>query len=374
MDAPTQGQGIYFDGVTGVPQSVTLTLEEKAIAIESPDGVPLAHWDYSAIRHWPSRRERLRLGLADSPLTARLEVLDPACADVIKSRLGFGIPHEELNERRRRHRVVQWTIAAVVAVVVIGVAGMPAFARLLLPLIPRSAEVRMGLEAHLEEKRSFDEKNERFECGDAGQAERAGKAVFLQMFRRLEQAAALPILLRPYVIRTDEINASAFPGGYVHVNMGLINEVKSPDELGGVIGHEIGHVARRDEVRSALHSAGLSFLFGMVLGDLIGSTGVTLAALKLLDNKHTRAQEAAADAFGVELMRKLGADPHALATPFETWEKQPQGRHREMLLLRDHPTDDARIKAIRSTPAVANPKPLLTPQEWQTLKQVCSGR
>lgn len=156
--------------------------------------------------------------------------------------------------------------------------------------------------------------------------------------------------------------------------MGLINAAKSPDELGGVIAHEIGHVAHRDELRPALHSAGASFLFAMVLGDLIGSTAVTLAALKLLDNKHTRAQEAAADAFGVELMRKLGADPHALATPFETWEKQPQGRHREMLLLRDHPTDAARIKAIRSTPAVANPKPLLTPQEWQTLKQVCSGR
>jgi hypothetical protein len=72
-------------------------------------------------------------------------------------------------------------------------------------------------------------------------------------------------------------------------------------------------------------------------------------------------------------MRTLGADPHAVATPFETWEKQPPERQRDML-LRDHPTDAARIEAIRSTPAVAYPKPLLTPQEWQTLKQVCSGR
>ena len=378
MDAPTQGQGIgqgiYFDGVTGVRRSVTLTLEEKTIAIESPDGVPLAHWDYSAVRHWPSRRGRLRLGLANSPSTARLEVLDPACAHVIASRLGFGTAQEELNDRRRRHRVVQWTIAAVVALVVIGVAGLPVFARLLLPLIPLSAEVWMGLRAHLEEKRRFNEKNERFECGDAGEAERAGKAVFLQMFRRLEQAAALPIPLHPYVIGTDEINANAFPGGYVHVNMGLINAATSPDELAGVIAHEIGHVAGRDDVRSALHAAGVSFLFGMALGDLLGSPGVTVAALKLLDNEHTRAQEAAADAFGVELMRKLGADPHAVATPFETWEKQPPERQRDMLLLRDHPTDAARIEAIRSTPAVANAKPFLTPQEWQTLRQVCSGR
>lgn len=178
MDAPTQAQGSYFDGVTGVPQSVRLTLEEKAIAIESTDGVPLAHWDYSAIQHWPSRRERLRLGLANSPLTARLEVLDPACAEVIKSRLGFGISQEELDERRRRHRVVEWTIAAVVAVVVIGVAGMPTFARLLLPLIPRSAEVRIGLEAHLEAKRSFDEKDERFECGDAARRKEPARPFF----------------------------------------------------------------------------------------------------------------------------------------------------------------------------------------------------
>jgi predicted Zn-dependent protease len=247
---------------------------------------------------------------------------------------------------------------------------MPAVTRLLLPLIPASAEESMGLQAHLEEKQKFEEKNMRFECGDAGKRERAGKAAFLQMVQRLEKVAGLPYPLQAFIVASDEVNAFALPGGRVYINAGMFKYSKSADEFAGIVGHEIGHVAHRDSVRGALHSAGLSFLFGMVLGDVIGIRGVSLAAVRLLDQKHTRAQETAADAFGAELMNKVGADSHAVARVFERMSSGDQSP----MLFSDHPTDASRIKAIRAMPAVASPKPILTDKEWQTLLGVCSGR
>ena len=45
------------------------------------------------------------------------------------------------------------------------------------------------------------------------------------------------------VIKDKEINAFALPGGFVYVNKGLVDYVKSDDELAGVLAHEIAHVS-----------------------------------------------------------------------------------------------------------------------------------
>jgi Zn-dependent protease with chaperone function len=371
MNTHSQGPATYFDGVTSAQAAVAIALDDSAITITSPEGAQLARWDYAAIEHLPASGHRLRLGLAASPATARLEVRDPHFAGVVAERLAFGSQQEEASERRRRHRVVEWSIAAIAAVMLVGAAGIPALAQLLLPLIPRSAEVPIGEKTHESIKASFDEKGP-FECGEEGPKERAGKEIFLRLVSRLEAAADLPIRVHPFVIRTRVINAVAFPGGYVHIHMGLINATQSPEELGGIIAHELGHVANRDTMRGMLQKTGVSFLVGIVLGDVTGRAGIIVGGYRVLQNRNSRAQEAAADAFGVRVLTRLGADPHRMADFFERMmtARGPGGQN--MLLFRDHPTDAARVTAIRSAPAVANPTPLLTAHEWETLKLVCS--
>jgi Zn-dependent protease with chaperone function len=370
MSQQTQGPAIYFDGVTGAPRSVTLTLGDSALAIASAQETPV-RWDYSAIEHLSAPDHRLRLALAKSASTARIEVRDPDFAKAAKIRLGFLTQQVEASERRQRHRVVEWSIAAVVAVMLVGAVGMPSIAELMLPLVPLSADVQLGAMAHQNEKAGFSEKGP-FECGGEGEKERAGQAAFLKMVNRLEAAAGLPVSLHPFVIRTKNINAVAYPGGYVHVLNGIIQYTQSPDELAGVIAHELGHVSYRHGTRGVLHRAGLYFMFGMVLGDVIGSGGLIYAAQEVLANRNSRSQEAQADAFSARLMNGIGADSHALANMFERMMKAG-GQSRYPLLLRDHPTDADRVAAIRATPRPQNPAPTLTAQEWQALKQICSG-
>jgi Zn-dependent protease with chaperone function len=371
MATQIQGPGTFFDGLSGAPRAVTVTLEDDALAIASAEGTSLARWNYSALERLPAPDHRLRLGLAKSPSTARLEIRDPAFAEAVKVPLEMRTVQVEARESRNRHRVVGWSVAAVLAVVVIGIVGLPSFAGLLLPFVPASAEAAMGKTLDGVLRANFKEPGP-FECGEAGEQERAGKAAFLRMFNRLEAAANLPTSLHPAIVRTSVINASAAPGGQVYVNKGIIEYLNSPDELAGIIAHELGHVAYRHSLRGMLHSAGLSYLLGSALGGAFGSGGAILASQPILANRNSRAQEAQADAFGVALMRKIGADPHALAYPFERMlsEAKPPSR---MLLSHDHPANGARVAAVRATPGVANPQPVLTPPEWVVLKQVCSG-
>jgi hypothetical protein len=47
------------------------------------------------------------------------------------------------------------------------------------------------------------------------------------------------------VLDEEEINGFAMPGGGVYLTEGLLEFVQSDDELAGVIGHEIAHIAKR---------------------------------------------------------------------------------------------------------------------------------
>ena len=68
-------------------------------------------------------------------------------------------------------------------------------------------------------------------------------------------------------------------------------------------------------------------------------------------------------------MAKAGGDPHALAAFFDHLIRVA-GDTTE--LLDDHPTNAARVAAVRAMPAAANPTPFLTPAEWRALKRVCA--
>ena len=71
-------------------------------------------------------------------------------------------------------------------------------------------------------------------------------------------------------------------------------------------------MAHRDGTRSLLQAAGLSFLFGMLLGDFVGGGAVVIGARAVLQSSYSRDVESAADRYGVDLMGRAGGDPRAL--------------------------------------------------------------
>jgi len=52
-----------------------------------------------------------------------------------------------------------------------------------------------------------------------------------------------------FIVEDDSINAFAIPGGYIGVNVGLIDAMKYEDQLAGVVAHEIAHVTQRHHAR-----------------------------------------------------------------------------------------------------------------------------
>lgn len=154
------------------------------------------------------------------------------------------------------------------------------------------------------------------------------------------------------VVDMVEPNAFALPAGWVYVSRGLLALVNSEDELAGVIGHEIGHVAARHAVQRISLAAPLGVATGIAaaatravaprIGGLVAGVGDLTTAV--VTNPYSRAQELEADEFGQRAAAGAGWDPAALATFLRTLEREEAlaGEVRTPGFLSSHPATPTR--------------------------------
>jgi Zn-dependent protease with chaperone function len=378
MNAPhidssnVRGRGIFFDGVTTASHDVVVELAPRTLRVHDVDGSVLAQWPYDELETLSSPDDVMRLGRAHDAVLARLEIKDPQLAAAIDER-SLPVDRTGRIERRLRTKVIFWSVTATASLILVAVVGMPLIATKLTPLIPYAIERRLGAAIDAQTRMSLEEdyrSDVPFDCGNA-EKDQAGRVVFEKLIRQMELAAELPFPLKATVVRKPEANAIALPGGHIYVYQDLVRESQTPDELAGVIAHEIGHVAHRDGTRKIVQAAGLSLLFGMLLGDFIGGGAVVVAAQTLLRTSYSREVEAAADGYSVMLMTKIGGDPRALATILS---RIAGGTHPGQKSLADHPETRDRVAAIEAMARSTPRRPLLNQTEWAALKAICEER
>ena len=364
------GAGVYFDGRTSARHDAQVALGRSSLQIAGADGRPLGEWRYDEIEALSAPDNILRLGRRGSAVLERLEIADPKFAALIDERAG-NVDRSGTLQRRQRLRVIGWSISATASLLLVAYFGVPAIAARLTPVVPAAIERKLGDAVDMEVRGVLDSKHtgDKFECG-RGDSERPGRAALDKLVQRLETAAALPLPLRVAVVRRGEANAIALPGGRIYVFRGLIAKADNADEVAGVIAHEIGHVAHRDGTKRVLQGAGLSFLFGMLLGDFVGGGAVVYAGRTVLQSSYSREVEAAADIYGAELMIRAHGNARALAVMLG---KIGGATEPGMKILLDHPETKARVAAINKIASARAPSPFLNAAEWAALKRICAG-
>ena len=126
--------GIYFDGHTSARQDVSMTLGPATLRIEAADGRLLAEWPYEDIEGLAAPDAVLRLGRRNNAILERLEVTDPQFAAEIDGR-AHNIDRAGRAQRGTRHRVVGWSLAATLSLLLVAWFGVPAIAERLAPLL-----------------------------------------------------------------------------------------------------------------------------------------------------------------------------------------------------------------------------------------------
>jgi beta-barrel assembly-enhancing protease len=152
------------------------------------------------------------------------------------------------------------------------------------------------------------------------------------------------------VVDDDQINAFALPGGFVTVNMGLLEAAETGEEIAAVLAHEMVHVINRHGMRAVLRRVGGIALISMAFGGTSLET-IAWAAEGLSSQAHSRDQERDADDGGRALLMAAGIDPIGMATFFDRLEQAGASMPGAAVLLSTHPNPGERAETTRKIAA-----------------------
>lgn len=152
------------------------------------------------------------------------------------------------------------------------------------------------------------------------------------------------------VIDSEDLNAFAAPGGYVMVTKGLYRKLTNEAQLAGVLGHEIGHVVKKHQLKVLQKQQLLNLSAGFLSDKLakdnklankaIGS-GAEISARSL-----DKSAEYEADRLGISLATRAGYEPFGLVEVLQTLGQTSKNDGSVALLFKTHPHPDERLAAL----------------------------
>ncbi len=357
--------GFYFNSRDAKRRPVTITVMQTGLRLATEDET-LLWWPYNQIRQtqgfYAGEQIRLEKG---TELTEVLVVTDPAfLAAVRRVAPGFGA---RFRPPARVSKVLTVGLIAAAGAILIGLAlylwGIPALADAAASRIPAAWEEALG-QAVVE---NLAPANER--CTDPDR------------IRRIQQIVAALVAAgppSPYTFRVavaDEpiVNAFAAPGGYLVINRGLLEKTERPEELAGVLAHEIQHVVQRHATRALFREMSIRVLLATLTGDANGLAQALSAAGKLGELRYRRGDEEAADRDGMKMLQAARIDPAGMISFFRNLQRQARGGPQLPTYLSTHPQTADRIDRLERLAAQAHyvPITLLPGYTWRDIKKIC---
>ncbi len=182
--------------------------------------------------------------------------------------------------------------------------------------------------------------------------QKEANAYVRSLAERIALSSDLRVPVKVTILRSQEINAFAMPGGFLFINTGLLQKAESETELAGVIAHELAHVSARhgSQMLKRATMANL-FLQAAQLAAIISTGGVggigTYYALQygfaglglVLDLNLlgvNRKFEAEADQLGAQYAWRAGYDPRGFITFFDKMASE-KGYIQSASFFRTHP-------------------------------------
>ena len=127
-----------------------------------------------------------------------------------------------------------------------------------------------------------------------------------------------PYNLKVFILPTEQINALALPGGNIIIFEGLLKIADSPEEIAGLLAHEVQHIFLKHSTRGILRNLASGMLLALVRGDAnTVMEGVVGIAGQLNTLGFSRKMETEADIKGIELMLEAKINPKGMLSIFK---------------------------------------------------------
>lgn len=353
--------GRFSDGRSAATNAVDVRLGDRGIEITRDGETTPIIWPWGAL----GSATPVSADSADVLLDYRfmpgatLFVSDSAFAAAILTRA----PQLSASASRRR-AARPWLVAAAVIMALIGAvwaAGLSP-ARAIAGMIPQETRAKLGRQvvASMTSNRRV--------CDAA-----PGRAALDKLTARLLAASGAKSTFKVVVVDWKLLNAFAAPGEQIVLTREVIEKAGSPEEVAGVLAHEMGHGLELHPETGIVRTIGLAAALELVTGGSSGS--FANIGLLLTQLSYTRVAEREADAQGLRMLERARISTKGIVDFFKRVEqlegKSAAGRTIGQIdLLRSHPQSEERAKAAAERQNYAT-TPALEPSEWDALKAIC---
>jgi predicted Zn-dependent protease len=152
------------------------------------------------------------------------------------------------------------------------------------------------------------------------------------------------------VIDSEDINAFSAPGGYVVITKGLYRKLNNEAQLAGILGHEIGHVVKKHQLKVIQKQQLLNKGAGLLsekfakdnkLANKAIGTGAEISARGL-----DKSAEYEADRLGISVATRAGYDAYGLVDVLQNLTQTSKNDGSVALLFKTHPMPEERLVAL----------------------------
>jgi predicted Zn-dependent protease len=352
----------FTDGQSAGQLAVSIRPTAEGLAIVSDDGVEMGVWDWAHIHQLEKATAGRPIRLGNRTIGgARLTVDDHAILPTLEDRTPHLHRDPLTQERVKAMTAFGGTIAAMIA---FAIWGIPLLAGPIAQFVPISWEERVGDD-------TVNVVNKLLAGGKKMCAEPKGQEILEKLTAKLIGETDTPYDIRVSVANGKIVNAFAVPGGRVVLFRGLIEKAKTPDEVAGVLAHELAHVVHRHPTQGLVASVGWSMLLSVFSGGAaISNEALARLAGHMATSAYSRDLEAEADSTGVDMLQQADIGSRGLIDFFRSLQSLEEKGIKLPEYLSSHPVTSKRIKAIEGKSRSAQ-SPALTEQDWKILRKIC---
>lgn len=166
--------------------------------------------------------------------------------------------------------------------------------------------------------------------------------------QNLARASGSDLVFEFRVVRSPQVNARSFPGGFIVINSGVIVAAEDEAELASVLAHEIAHVNSCHGKENTWRATALQLLTVLPLVMAAGPAGMAISytgsmATPYIHARGSRSRERDADRLAVLYLARAGYDPLAAGRFFRRLaEAQESQKIRDGGIFASHPRAETR--------------------------------
>jgi beta-barrel assembly-enhancing protease len=177
-------------------------------------------------------------------------------------------------------------------------------------------------------------------------------------------------ILKLHILQNPEVNAMALPGSHLVMFTGLLAETQNPEELCGVLCHEMAHIKLNHVTQKLIKEVGLSVLVSITTGNNSGQILKETAHL-LSSTAFDRRLEKEADLVAVNYLLMANISPEPFARFLNRLAENEPDNFSKFTWINTHPDTQKRAEQImdRAKNETVVQEVILAVNTWSTLKE-----